>query len=157
MSALVILKEDREWAEHRIQTLETEIQNLGPEFYDALNQSSESWHDNAPFDAARDKQSVLFAEYTTLKRTLLNSTIHIPKPATGTVGIGSIIKITDSRRTRKIFIAGDWTHRAGEHHDDYVIVSAQSPIAQAFIGKHIGAQTQFGALNDIVTIQHDRR
>lgn len=149
MSDLVILKEDRVWAEERIKTLEKEIQDLGPEFYDALNQSSESWHDNAPFDAAREKQSVLFAEYSSLKQTLRNSTIHIPKHDPSVVGIGSIVKITDSGKTRTILIAGDWTYRAGSHQNGRVIVSAKSPIAQSIIGQKVGAKTRFGFINEI--------
>lgn len=149
LSTIVILKQDRVWAEQRVAELEKEIQAMGPEFYDALNQSSESWHDNAPFDAARDKQSVIFAEYTNLKRTLLASTIHVPKHADDVAGIGSIIKVTDARRARKIYIAGDWTHRAGQHQGDIVIVSAQSPIAKGFLGKKVGTVTEFGTLSEI--------
>jgi len=50
---LIILDEDKKWAEARIAALDEEIQALGPEFYDVFNQSSETWHDNAPFDALR--------------------------------------------------------------------------------------------------------
>lgn len=59
---LIILDEDKEWMRRRIAELEKQIRDLGTEFYDALNQSSETWHDNAPFDALRDRQSVLAAE-----------------------------------------------------------------------------------------------
>lgn len=150
MEHFVILKEDREWAEKRIQELEKAIRDLGPEFNEALNQSSESWHDNAPFDAAREKQAVLFAEYSNLRTVLRGSTIEVPRPALGTVGFGSIIKISDTRHTRKLHIVGDWTYRAGQHEGDMVIVSAQSPIAKGFMGQKVGTKTAFGVLSEIL-------
>ena len=61
---LVLLDEDREYARRRIAELQKEIQELGPEFYEVFNQSSETWHDNAPFDALRDRQSLLDAAAT---------------------------------------------------------------------------------------------
>jgi hypothetical protein len=54
---LYILEADKQWLNTRIEELEATIQALGPDFYDVFNQSSETWHDNAPFDALRDKQS----------------------------------------------------------------------------------------------------
>lgn len=57
MKELIILDEDKKAARQRIAELEAEILSLGPEFYEVFNQSSETWHDNAPFDALRDRQS----------------------------------------------------------------------------------------------------
>jgi hypothetical protein len=45
---LIILDEDKAYARARIAELEQQIQALGPEFYEVFNQSSETWHDNAP-------------------------------------------------------------------------------------------------------------
>ena len=56
---IYLLPIDRAYAEARITVLEKEIQDLGPDFNDAFTQSSETWHDNSPFEAVRDKQSML--------------------------------------------------------------------------------------------------
>lgn len=69
------MPEDRESAERRILALEDEIQQLGPEFNDAFTQSSETWHDNAPFEAVRDRQSVLAAELHQLRTYIRQSTL----------------------------------------------------------------------------------
>ena len=69
----IILEEDKAWARQRIAWLEQAILDLGPEFHDVFNQSSETWHDNAPFDALRDRQSVLDAELQQLKRIMRRS------------------------------------------------------------------------------------
>ncbi len=50
---LLILDVDKEYARKRIAELDDEIIALGPEFYNAFNQTSESWHDNAPFEFVR--------------------------------------------------------------------------------------------------------
>ena len=88
---LYILESDKRWARERIAALEKEIQELGPEFYDVFNQSSETWHDNAPFDALRDRQAVLFAELSNLKAILRDSLPSTPRLKKSTVGIGSVV------------------------------------------------------------------
>lgn len=138
--SLYILDEDKKYALDRITELENEIQNLGPEFYDVFNQSSETWHDNAPFDALRDRQSVLVAELHGLKKILKNAEVSIPKPKKDRVGIGAKVTVSDidGSSQRSFFIAGDWTYRAGEVENDATIVSTKSPIAQELIGHKLG-------------------
>ena len=140
-----ILKDDRILLDARIDELESEIQGLGPDFYEVFNQSSETWHDNAPFEALRDKQSVLFAEYTSLKEIRRNSTVITPKRGTR-VAIGSTVTLDDNR---KIFVAGDWTPHAGQTIDGMTFVSARSPLALAVIGKQGGSTTPFGTITTL--------
>ena len=77
-----LLPEDREWAEQPILALEEEIQQLGPEFNDVFTQSSETWHDNAPFEAVRDRQSVLAAELYQLRTLIRHSRLTPPSAGT---------------------------------------------------------------------------
>lgn len=147
---LIILEEDKQWARQRIAELEKQIQDLGPEFYDVFNQSSETWHDNAPFDALRDRQSVLDAERQHLRNLLRKSAVGVPKLKKGVVGIGSVVEIQDAKgRPHKYRIAGSWTYRAGKLIDGVRIVSIETPIATALIGKKVGAQTKFGEITSI--------
>ncbi len=135
MQQLVVLDEDKAWARERIAVLEAEIQALGPEFYDVFNQSSETWHDNAPFDALRDRQSVLDAERQQLKLILRSALPKAPHQWRDRVGIGSKVVTRDEKgNERGYFIAGDWTPRAGRRADEAVIVSAKAPIAQVLLG-----------------------
>jgi transcription elongation GreA/GreB family factor len=132
---LVILDEDKEYIRQRIAELQQQIQDLGPEFYEVFNQSSETWHDNAPFDALRDKQSVLDAELQSLRRALRNSAVSVPKPPKGKVGIGSTVHLSDGRI---VFVAGDYTPYAGQVRDGAVVVSCQTPLAQSLLGLGVG-------------------
>lgn len=76
---LLVLDEDKDWARRRIAEIEDEIMALGPEFYDAFNQTSETYHDNAPFEIVRDRQTLLAAERYKLKQILNNCAIKVPK------------------------------------------------------------------------------
>lgn len=145
-NTLYILDTDKLWLNNRINELEKQIQDLGPDFYDVFNQSSETWHDNAPFDALRDKQSVLFAEFSKLKVVRRDASIAMPKSKKGFVNYGSRVIIDG-----KIYsIAGDWTPHAGTRLKDAIIVSAQSPLGKSALGKKAGDTTPFGIIEKII-------
>ena len=144
---LLILDEDKVWARRRIAELDTEIQALGPEFYDVFNQSSETWHDNAPFDALRDRQSVLDAERHQLKGILRNSLPSIPGQPKGKIGIGTRV-ILDTGKS--YFIAGDWTPFVGQTKDGAMVVSRNAPLTQQLLGKRIGDKVIFSKKKAII-------
>lgn len=138
---LIILDEDKAWARRRITELDAEIQALGPEFYDVFNQSSETWHDNAPFDALRDRQSVLDAERQQLNTILRNSVPSVPKQPKGRIGIGTQVSLDTGE---SYFIAGDWTPHAGQKRGDAIVVSRTAPLAQQLLGKRAGDKAIMG-------------
>lgn len=144
---LIILDEDKNWARRRIAELDAEIQALGPEFYDVFNQSSETWHDNAPFDALRDRQSVLDAERHQLKAILRNSLPSVPGQPKGKIGTGSEVLLSTGK---KFFIAGDWTPHAGQLRGDAVVVSRNAPLAQELLGKKIGEGVRIGKRMSVI-------
>lgn len=142
---LYIVPEDKVWLGNRIAELEKQIQDLGPDFYDVFNQSSETWHDNAPFDALRDKQSVMFAEYSKLKSVRQHAALTLPKKRKDLVNIGSTVIIN----TKSYFIAGDWTPHAGATINEKIIISAQSPLGCEVLGKKVFDKTRFGTIEAI--------
>lgn len=146
---LIILPEDRQWLERRIAELEQSIKYLGPEFHEVLNQSSETWHDNAPFDAVREKQDLLVAERMQLKSIFDQSLLKIPARQPNVVAVGSIITLQKATHTNRILIAGDWSPRSGKIVGEVLVVSRKSPIAQAVLGKSVGDQTDFGKITAI--------
>ncbi|MFZ1801660.1 MAG: hypothetical protein WAU03_01980 [Candidatus Saccharimonas aalborgensis] len=138
---IYLLPEDRAYAQQRIATLEKEIQDLGVDFQDAFTQSSETWHDNSPFEAVRDKQAMLAAELHRLRSLIRASTLQPPKKKRGTVGIGDTVVLSDGKR---YMIAGDWTHKAGQHSDGVIWVSCHAPIAKQLIAKKVGELVELG-------------
>lgn len=152
MNEPYLLPEDREAAEVRIAELERHIQELGEDFRDAFSQSSETWHDNSPFEAVRDKQSMYAAELHQLRTLLRSSTLIPPKRRRGCVGIGSIVTLQEGRVYK---IAGDWTHQVGKHADGMWYVSSLAPVAQALIGKKVGDEVTVGALRTLIATIRD--
>ncbi|MCX6728509.1 MAG: GreA/GreB family elongation factor [Candidatus Saccharibacteria bacterium] len=142
---LLILEIDKQYARQRIAELDNEIIALGPEFYNAFNQTSESWHDNAPFEFVRDKQTLLSTEMQNLKQILRDSTPSIPRQKKGTVGIGTTVEVLDTKtnKTSRYFIAGDWTANAGHNINGATVISRKSPIAQAIFGKKVDDDAHF--------------
>lgn len=134
-----ILDEDKDWARQRIAELEQSIQALGPEFNIALNQSSETWHDNAPFDALRDEQALMVAEMQNLKEVIFKAAIEVPAPAKGRVGIGSKVTVSGAGKNHHYLLAGNWSPRAGHKQDGgQIVVSCESPIGRALLGAKTG-------------------
>ena len=147
MATCRLLPEDKAWLESRLSELEQKIKDLGPEFHEVLNQSSETWHDNAPFDAVRDKQSLLYAEYSHLKFILLNSH-KVSAHSSNSVAIGSHIEMTSGGKTRRYYVAGDWTHMTGRQNGSgATVVTAKSPLGEAVIGAKLNQETKFGVVS----------
>jgi len=150
---LLILEEDKQAARNRIEELEAEILALGPEFYEVFNQTSETWHDNAPFEAVRDRQSLLAAEMAQLKSILANSLPSIPAQKQGIVGIGSTVTVSNHKHKEILYrIAGDWTPHAGRVHDGVTTISRQSPLAVALLGKKAGDTVDFKTPLTVVAV-----
>jgi len=153
---LLILDADRQYALSRIKQLEDEIIALGPEFRDALTQTSESYHDNAPFEVVRDQQSMLAAEMANLKEVLRNSLPSIPRQKANAVGIGASVTITNIKTGKEssYIVAGDWTPRAGEKNDEKIVISCNSPLAQVLLGKKVGDEILFKSRFNITNIEY---
>lgn len=144
---LFIVEEDKTWARQRVAELERAILELGPEFQDVFTQSSETWHDNAPFDALRDRQSLLDAELQSLRSILRDSVPGLPKTKANVAGIGALVTVQrKDRALQKYEIAGDWTYRAGQAVGDRVVISTAAPVAQELLGKKVGDETKVGTV-----------
>lgn len=127
-----ILQEDLLILQSRIADLERQLFELGEEFAEAVSQSSETWHDNAPFDAARDKQSLLQAEILLLRASQQESTAYKRKRHKR-IQPGSRVVLENGM---KLLIGGVWVGR--EEADGYRVVSSQTPIALALLDKKLG-------------------
>jgi transcription elongation GreA/GreB family factor len=134
---LLILESDRKYALRRIATLQQEIDALGPEFNAAFTQTSETWHDNAPFEIVRDRQAMLYAEHQGLKGILQSSLPSVPTQPKDAVGVGAFVEAIDAKgTTQRYFVAGDWTPFAGKQLPGRaaIVVSRGTPVAQLFLG-----------------------
>lgn len=129
-----ILEEDYALLNERIKVLEKQMFDLGEDFNEAVNQSSETWHDNAPFDAVRDRQSLLQFELTKL-RIIRKEAVRVRKKPGKKVQIGSMVGLSGTKNLR-VMIGGHWIGRANV--EGYTLVSYESPIALGLINKRVG-------------------
>ena len=104
-----ILIEDALLVKARILEIEKHIFELGEEFNEAVNQSSETWHDNAPFDVVRDKQTLLSSERSKLIVVLNTYQIVKAPKAAKLCKVGTYVKL--SHLDKHLYIGGDWTER----------------------------------------------
>lgn len=130
-----ILKEDAELVEVRIkelkQELKQELRSLADEFRQTLGESSETWHDNSPWDNVKAKEAVLLAELENIQK--VKKTYLITKEGK-TNPIGQTHEVEFNGNKVKIFLAGDFSLRTGQKIDGYTVVTKDSPIAQALLG-----------------------
>lgn len=127
---MIILKEDYDLIKDRIKQIKSELRELATEFHEALNQSSETWHDNAPWDAAKSHEAILLVELEELEKILRSSRIH---QVTDNSAIGKFHQVEFNDKQIKIFLAGDFTLRNGSLINDHVVVTLSSPIAEKLI------------------------
>lgn len=136
-----ILEEDYILLNERIKILEKQMFELGEDFAHAVNQSSETWHDNAPFDAVRDRQSILHFELTKL-RVIRKETIKTKPIVSKKIQIGSRV-ILEGPKILRVMIGGNWIGR--EEVDGYKLVSYESPVAMKILGKKLGDEIELPA------------
>lgn len=138
--AFYVLPADKAWAQNRIGELEKQINDLGPEFEEVFAQSSETYHDNAPFDALRDRQSLMAAERHSLKQIVNKAAISCPAPTKNTVGIGSKVEAEEAGKVHRFYIAGHWSPHTGMVQNGTLVITCASPLGQALIGTKVGGR-----------------
>ena len=92
--------------------------------------------ENSEYDAARNEQGLLEAEIEMLEETLRNAKIVDPKSLkSGVIGIGSKVKVFDEEFKEELeyTIVGTIESKPTEN-----IISNQSPIGSALMGKKVG-------------------
>lgn len=137
---LLILEADQLLAHQRIAEIEQALRDMAPELEEALNQSSETWHDNAPFEVLRDKRALYLNEITHIKTLLGNATKQLPRVRRGAANVGStvVVRNMQTSQTACYYIAGDWTLRTAEQHEGAMVISRAAPLGQLLIGKRAG-------------------
>jgi len=155
MDKPLILEADRLMAYERIAELEQMIIDLGPEIEAALNQSSETYHDNAPFEVVRDRRSNLIANIRELRDILVHSTKQMPPKRAGVVSVDTSIEVQNgtTMQRHRYYLAGDWTLRTGTLHQGALVLSRKSPLGALLEGKKVGAALSFnGAILTILSV-----
>lgn len=141
-----ILPFERERAEQSFSTLVKLQDELGGHLGDAMNQSSETWHDNAPAEAIRDESQVTASLAKSVIRKLQHGRIFDYETDGTEVSLGSIVDIQYGHGGEIIttMLTG-MTHDVEElfpDGDEVEGVTITSPVGQAILGLSPGDSTE---------------
>ena len=103
------LKEDLEVLEQAIRQTITKLKDVGGELRDAVTQSSETWHDNFPFENAQQQARLLEQRLKDLEKIRRNATVVDGPTNNDTVSMGHTVtvRIIDTGEVRE--------YRIGSH------------------------------------------
>lgn len=128
-----------------------EIQReLGARLAEAMSQSSETWHDNAPADAINADSTILYAQAIKVISTLRNAEICKYTPNHERVTLGSIIGIrhgVEDAQSEYYMMTGvvrELGDDVVEHlPSETIAVTFNSPLGAALFDKKIGDHTSY--------------
>ncbi|MFN8345080.1 MAG: GreA/GreB family elongation factor [Spirosomataceae bacterium] len=138
------LKEDLDCLMNKCNKLLEEHKEIGKSVGEATSQSSETWHDNAVFDIAREAGRLLENRIQKLYQVINNATIVLPPISSSKqIVIGSIVKVRYKGNLNEVwFKVGSYevpNNNSTIIHDRKVItISYVSPIGDSLLGKTIG-------------------
>jgi transcription elongation GreA/GreB family factor len=130
-----LLARDRSALLRSYEELVRERSNISREIQETLNQGSETWHDNAPFEALVEqekKNNQLLDSYA----SILASSVIAPhrEPING-AGIGHKVTLDTHKGPEAFTFVGDW--HLSDHYETRTI-TPKSAIGQSIQGKIVG-------------------
>lgn len=150
--------------------LRGELQNLGVAqsalsrlLGEAMQQSSETWHDNAPADAINHESRMLSARAEQIIATLGKAVIvGYPEVDDGSITLGTIVgvKYQGDDEVEHLLLTGVARNAPNFSSEANIplqlqIVTAQSPLGSAILGRKPGDTPQYQVKNSMLRIAID--
>lgn len=142
----------------RFRLLEEKHEVVAEIFAEAMGQSSESWHDNAPADAARDEAGTISWEVRQLAYIARNHQIvNFPEPESVIASIGSRVTLAiGSGEPFSIDIIGVslFGRNVEDPDQDVDLVTYKAPLAHSVLGHKAGeiVPAQIGGNEVVLTL-----
>lgn len=126
--------------QQRISTLRAEDTQATQELADSTNNGAETWHDNAAFDAAKDKKNLATISLAKLESLQsLAKLIDVPdRPKQASVGTRVHYRDEDTGLEHEICLAGDAAWLMGDGW-----ASVKAPLGMALHGAKVGTTVTF--------------
>lgn len=137
------LQKDLEQLDNEINNILSQLKKLGQELGESCKQSSETWHDNFPYEEAKRQAAVLEIRLNDLLKIRRKAQV-IQKPDDNSkISIGHTVKIADQNtgKEENILIGSYLTL-------DEKSVSYESPLGKLIIGAKCG-ETKTGKIGSI--------
>lgn len=157
-----LLPFEEHFLRQRLGKLSVKQQELGKLLGEAMNQSSETWHDNAPADAINHESEQLVKEARQIGEALLNSVgVSYPDAEQEGVTIGSIagVRYAGDEEPTPVLLTG-YVRQLPESIDsdlpaDLEVCTVRSPLGQALLGLTSGEATSYTANQRRIAINVD--
>ena len=128
----LFLQEDFDCLKKEQEKLLERHKKIGQDLGEACDQSSETYHDNAPFDDAMHNAKLNEERLSEIGDILIKVKIVKEPQSFGKVKIGNIVKTIDEEGNKKDYKIGSYI--AGNN-----AVSYQSPLGDCLLNKRIGS------------------
>jgi dephospho-CoA kinase/transcription elongation GreA/GreB family factor len=128
---LLLLPVDALTLNERLVELYSRNETLSAVIQEAIEQSSETTHDNAPYDVAKDEKVINDSMIHGLESIRSRSKVFLPDTESEVVGVGKIAILECDGEQKIIEIAGDWHDR---HNEDNLVLNRRAPLAELLIG-----------------------
>ncbi|HRV75975.1 MAG: hypothetical protein H6799_03330 [Candidatus Nomurabacteria bacterium] len=125
-----ILQEDKDLVLKRLDQIKRELNDLTDEFRQTLSESSETWHDNSPWDNAKAKEAVLLFEQERLQRIIKEYRVIDTKSQSP---LGKKYEADFNGKRVKVYLAGDFSMRTGEMIEGHMVVTKNSPVGEKIL------------------------
>lgn len=131
------LEKDIAVLETHIQETIEKLKETGVELRNAVTQSSETWHDNFPFENAQHQARLLQQRLDDLEHIRRNATIINTPTDTASIAIGHTVtaRDIDTDAMQNFTIGSHITFTENT-------ISYASPLGALFLGKRIGERTK---------------
>jgi transcription elongation factor GreA len=105
--------------------------------------------ENGDYHAAKDQQGKMEARIRQIQGILLDAVVVEGGPSDGTVVVGSIVGIDFGGGDVEKYLVG----HIEERHEDYDVLSPDSPLGSSLMGKGVGADAQYEVKGNVLTVK----
>lgn len=150
MTLPIISRTEYKVIENRIAILRNEDAQATQELADATNNGAETWHDNAAFDAAKDKKNIATLGLARLEVLYKQARIIEPPEDPKMVEIGTRVSYIDENtgQEHEVCLAGDAAWLMGNGW-----ASVQAPLGKALHGARIDDELVYSSPNGEMRIR----
>jgi transcription elongation factor GreA len=105
--------------------------------------------ENGDYHAAKDQQGKMEARIRQIQGILLDVKVVEGGPSDGTVVVGSIVGIDFGGGDVEKYLVG----HIEERHEDYDVLSPESPLGSSLMGKGVGADAEYEVKGNVLTVK----
>ena len=139
MSELYLFAHEKSWVEQELLKVEQRLKELGLELGEAMDQSSETYHDNGPADAIRDEAGAYWQKRSWLL-DLQTRRVKASPQQTLKIEPGHLVEIVSLAKNKPLTIyLGNIITSSNA---DYTQVSLDSPLYRALEGCSVGQRVE---------------